>query len=75
MNNSSALRLERLRKLEKQLDELSAACAQLREDNRLLQARQESLVSEKMTLLEKTELVQGRVEAMVSRLKALEPVS
>jgi cell division protein ZapB len=61
-----------LRRLEKTLDELLAQVAQLREENRALRQRQDSLSSERSNLLQKNEQVRARVEAMIGRLKMLE---
>jgi cell division protein ZapB len=61
-----------LRRLEKTVDELLAQVAQLREENRALRQRQDSLSSERSTLLQKNEQVRARVEAMIGRLKMLE---
>ena len=45
---------------------------QLKEENRALRQRQESLVAEKTSLLHRNEQVRTRVEAMIGRLKAME---
>ena len=64
-----ALELERL---EKRLDELVVICNQLKEENRSLKQRQDSLIAARATLLQKNEQVRARVEAMIGRLKAME---
>ncbi len=64
-----ALELERL---EKRLDELVIICNQLKEENRSLKQRQDSLIADRATLLQKNEQVRARVEAMIGRLKAME---
>ena len=64
-----ALELERL---EKRLDERVVICNQLKEENRSLKQRQESLIADRATLLQKNEQVRARVEAMIGRLKAME---
>lgn len=61
-----------LRRLETTVDELVALVAQLREENRALRQRQESLATERSSLLQKNEQVRARVEAMIGRLKMLE---
>lgn len=61
-----------LRRLEKTVEELLAQLAQLREENRALRQRQDSLSSERSSLLQKNEQVRARVEAMIGRLKMLE---
>ncbi|PZN35151.1 MAG: TIGR02449 family protein, partial [Proteobacteria bacterium] len=53
-------------------DELLAVVAQLKEENRALRQRQETLMTERATLLQKNEQVRTRVEAMIGRLKAME---
>jgi cell division protein ZapB len=63
-----------LRKLEVRVEELIRACAFLKEENKSLRLRQDSLVAERATLIEKTELARARVEAMISRLKAMESI-
>jgi cell division protein ZapB len=64
-----------LKRLEKRLEELVVVCRQLQEENRSLRHRQDSLMSERATLLQKNEQVRGRVEAMIGRLKGMEQVS
>ncbi|HSC16074.1 MAG TPA: TIGR02449 family protein [Gammaproteobacteria bacterium] len=64
-----------LRRLEKRLEELVVVCRQLQEENKSLRQRQDSLMSERATLLHKNEQVRGRVEAMIGRLKGMEQVS
>ncbi|MEZ5459016.1 MAG: TIGR02449 family protein [Steroidobacteraceae bacterium] len=44
----------------------------LRDENRALRQRQDSLSSERSSLLQKNELARARVEAMIGRLKMLE---
>lgn len=61
-----------LRKLEIQIEELIRACAYLKDENKSLRARQDSLVAERASLIEKTELARTRVEAMITRLKSME---
>jgi cell division protein ZapB len=64
-----------LKRLEKRLEELVVVCRQLQEENKSLRHRQDSLMSERATLLHKNEQVRGRVEAMIGRLKGMEQVS
>ena len=64
-----------LKRLEKRLDELVVICKQLQDENRSLKERQDTLMSERASLLQKNEQVRGRVEAMISRLKAMEQSS
>jgi len=67
----SAVDLE-LKRLERRIDELLATVQQLKEENRALRQRQETLASEKTSLLNRNEQVRTRVEAMIGRLKAME---
>ena len=64
-----------LRRLEKRLEELVGHCRQLQEENKSLRQRQDSLVSERASLLYKNEQARTRVEAMIGRLKGMEQVS
>ena len=64
-----------LKRLEKRLEELVVVCRQLQEENKSLRQRQDSLTSERASLLHKNEQVRGRVEAMIGRLKGMEQVS
>ena len=61
-----------LRQLEARMSDIVRVCDQLREENRSLKARQESLMTERASLLQKNELVRSKVEAMIGRLKAME---
>jgi cell division protein ZapB len=61
-----------LARLEKRLDELVVICNQLKDENRSLKDRQDSLIADRATLLQKNEQVRARVEAMINRLKAME---
>ncbi len=70
-NQKSAVELE-LKRLEKRLEDLIATLSQVKEENRALRQRQETLTSERAALLQKNEQVRGRVEAMIGRLKSME---
>jgi cell division protein ZapB len=61
-----------LKRLEKRVDELLNTIQQLKEENRALRQRQETLASERTSLLHRNEQVRTRVEAMIGRLKAME---
>ena len=61
-----------LKRLERLLDELIATIGQLKEENRALRQRQDTLMTERASLLQKNEQVRARVEAMIGRLKAME---
>ena len=67
----STLELD-LKRLEKQVEDLLAALQGLKEENRALRSRQDSLATERASLLQKNEQVRTRVEAMFGRLKMLE---
>ena len=60
-----------LTRLAKRLDELIAIVEHLKEENRALRARHESLAGERASLMHKNEQVRTRVEAMIGRLKTL----
>ena len=60
------------KRLERRIDELVATIGQVKEENRALRQRQETLMTERASLLQKNEQVRGRVEAMIGRLKAME---
>lgn len=64
--------VQELKQLERRLDELVAVVLQLQEENRALRQRQESMMTERATLLQKNEQVRARVEAMIGCLKAME---
>ena len=61
-----------LRRIERRLEELVATIHQLKEENRALRQRQDTLMNERANLLQKNEQVRARVEAMIGRLKAME---
>jgi cell division protein ZapB len=67
----NGLELE-LKRLEKQVDDLINSIQDLKEENRALRHRQDSLATERASLLQKNEQVRTRVEAMIGRLKMLE---
>jgi cell division protein ZapB len=67
----SQLDLE-LARLARRIEELVTTVDHLREENRALRQRHESLAGERATLLSKNEQVRTRVEAMIGRLKTLE---
>jgi cell division protein ZapB len=54
------------------VDELVATVGHLKEENRALRQRQDTLMTERANLLQKNEQVRARVEAMIGRLKGLE---
>jgi cell division protein ZapB len=70
-NPKSAVELE-LKRLEKRLEDLIVTVSQIKEENRALRQRQDTLTAERASLLQKNELVRARVEAMIGRLKSME---
>jgi cell division protein ZapB len=70
-NPKSAVDLE-LKRLEKRLEDLIVTVSQIKEENRALRQRQDTLTSERAGLLQKNEQVRARVEAMIGRLKSME---
>lgn len=71
-NRSSSSTDMELKRLEKRMDELLRALHQLKEENRALRQRQDTLSAERTSLLHRNEQVRTRVEAMIGRLKAME---
>ena len=61
-----------LRRLERRLDELVVAVQQLKEENRALRQRQETLAAERSAFAQRNDQVRARVEAMIGRLKTME---
>jgi cell division protein ZapB len=61
-----------LKTLEKRLLELILTIDRLKNENRSLKSRQESLSAERAALMQKNEQVRARVEAMIGRLKSME---
>jgi len=61
-----------LKRLERRVEELVATVHRLKEENRSLRQRQDTLVAEKTTVMNRNEQVRARVEAMIGRLKAME---
>jgi cell division protein ZapB len=63
---------QELSQLEGRIDTLLKIIERLSMENRSLRAQQDSLVTERASLIERHDLVRNRVEAIVSRLKSLE---
>jgi cell division protein ZapB len=61
-----------LQRLEERVGELLALVHQLAEENHALRNRQETLSTERSTLLHRNEQVRARVEAMIGRLRTME---
>ena len=73
MNDTTKTQLDlELTRLTKRVDELIAMVDHLKDENRALRARHESLAGERAALMHKNEQVRTRVEAMIGRLKTLE---
>lgn len=58
--------------IERRIGTLVKELEELREKNRSLLSRQESLVAERAQLVKRNEEARSRVEAMINRLKTLE---
>jgi cell division protein ZapB len=58
--------------LERRIEELLLSVDALKEENRALRQRQESLSSERSALAQRNDQVRARVEAMIGRLKTME---
>lgn len=63
---------EQLQRLEQRIEELIAISARLRQENRILHARESRLMEERAELLKKNDVAKAKVEAIISRLKSLE---
>jgi cell division protein ZapB len=59
-------------RLAKRIEELVTLLEHLKDENRALRVRHESLAGERASLMHKNEQVRTRVEAMIGRLKTLE---
>jgi len=70
-NNKSGFDAEFAR-LEHRIEELLAAVDSLKEENRSLRQRQESLAAERSVFAQRNDQVRARVEAMIGRLKTME---
>ena len=71
-DDANAMFENELKRLEKRVDALVQVCDQLKDENRSLKQRQDTLTAERATLLQKNEQVRARVEGMIGRLKAME---
>jgi cell division protein ZapB len=58
--------------LERRVEELLLAVDTLKEENRALRQRQESLAAERSAFAQRNDQVRARVEAMIGRLKTME---
>jgi cell division protein ZapB len=59
-------------RLESRLEELLITVEALKEENRALRQRQESLAAERSVFAQRNDQVRARVEAMIGRLKTME---
>ncbi len=59
-------------RLETRVEELLITLEALREENRALRQRQESLAAERSSFAQRNDQVRARVEAMIGRLKTME---
>jgi len=70
-NARSGLEAELVR-LERRVEELLLSVDALKEENRALRQRQESLTAERSAFAQRNDQVRARVEAMIGRLKTME---
>jgi len=61
-----------LAQLERRIEELLLTVDALKEENRALRQRQESLAAERSAFAQRNDQVRARVEAMIGRLKTME---
>ena len=59
-------------RLERRIEELLLTVDTLKEENRALRQRQESLAAERSAIAQRNDQVRARVEAMIGRLKTME---
>ncbi len=71
-NNQTQMTNIELKKLETGVDDLLQACSKLTNENKSLRRQQETLVTERASLIEKNRLARTRIEAMIVRLKSME---
>ena len=70
-NNKSGFAAE-ISLLERRIEELLVTVDTLKEENRALRQRQESLATERSSFAQRNDQVRARVEAMIGRLKTME---
>ena len=70
-NNKTGFDAE-IARLESRLQELLITVDALREENKALRQRQESLAAERSVFAQRNDQVRARVEAMIGRLKTME---
>ena len=59
-------------RLERRIEELLLSVDALKEENRALRQRQETLAAERSAFAQRNDQVRARVEAMIGRLKTME---
>lgn len=63
---------QELRVLEHRIDELITLCNRLKEENRILRKKEQTLRTERVRLVERNEIATRRVESILSRLKSMD---
>lgn len=61
--------------LHAKVDELIDLCAEMKKENQLLKASENSWKSEREKLLEKNQETKSRLESILGRLKAMDPTA
>lgn len=69
---SGQLDEQELKRLESRVNSLIQAFEDLKKENSLLKAQQDSYSAERASLIDKNEQARKRVEAMITRLKSME---
>ena len=69
---SGLLDEQELKRLERRVNSLVQAYEDLKKENSLLKAQQDSYTAERASLIDKNEQARKRVEAMITRLKSME---
>lgn len=69
---SGLLSEQELKRLESRVNSLIQAYEDLKKENSLLKAQQNSYSAERASLIDKNEQARKRVEAMITRLKSME---
>lgn len=69
---SGLLNEQELKRLESRVNSLIRAYEDLKKENGLLKAQQDTYTAERASLIDKNEQARKRVEAMITRLKSME---
>lgn len=69
---SGLLNEQELKRLESRVNNLIRAFEDLKKENSLLKAQQDTYTAERASLIDKNEQARKRVEAMITRLKSME---